>query len=387
MTRENRAPFDPRRPFDELPDLPPAVELETKGLLKLCIEARAALEGLRRVGGLIPNQSMLINTIPLLEAQTSSEIENIVTTTDELFRYAQLEREPLDSATKEALSYRRALRLGFASLKDRPLSTATAILVCSAIKHVEMEIRRVPGTALAHGASGEIVYTPPVGESLLRDKLTNWERFIHERTELDPVIRMAVAHYQFEAIHPFTDGNGRAGRVLNLLFLIDQGLLDLPVLYLSRYILQTKAEYYQRLLDVTTHGAWEPWVGYMLNAVRETAGWTTKKIEAIAQLHQSATKYVRTALPKIYRRELVDTIFDQPYCRIENVVETGIAQRQTAALYLRALVDIGVLVELPKIGRERLFVHPALMRLLTSDAPFDPETVYVMPVKSRRSRR
>lgn len=358
--------FDPSQPYNDLPGLPPAVDIETKPLLKACIEARAALAELKIAGALIPNQSVLINTIPLLEAQASSEIENIVTTTDALFRYAQMEDQTGDLATKEALRYRTALYQGYVSLRDRPLSTNTAIQVCSHIKNVEMGIRRVPGIALANAATGQVIYTPPVAEALLREKLANWERFVHERTDIDPLIRMAVAHYQFEAIHPFTDGNGRTGRILNLLMLVEQGLLELPVLYLSRYILQEKASYYRGLNAVTTDAAWEPWIMFMLTAVTETARWTTGKIRAICQLQENAVAFVRERAPKIYTRELVDLLFVQPYCRIQNVVESGVAKRQTASIYLKQLAELGMLREV-KIGREKLFLHPNFVRLLTSD--------------------
>jgi Fic family protein len=185
----------------------------------------------------------------LLEPQASSEIENIVTTSDALFRHARLESLPSDPATKEALRYRTALKAGCDSLKKRPLTTRTAEGVCSIIKHTRMAVRRVPGTRLANVATGEVIYTPPEGESRLRDKLGNWERFVHDEADLDPVVRMAVAHYQFEAIHPFTDGTGRAGRILNLLMLVKQGLLDQPVLYLSRYIIKNKSAYYDGILS------------------------------------------------------------------------------------------------------------------------------------------
>jgi len=358
--------FDPNQPFNDLPLLPPSGELETKLVLKACIDARAALEGLRQAGALLPNQAVLINSIPLLEAQASSEIENIVTTSDALFRYAQIEDQSPDPATKEALRYRTALQCGFDSLSQRPISTNTAIEVCTQIKGIAMQIRRVPGTALGNQSSGEVVYTPPEGEPLLREKLANWERFIHENESIDPLIRMTIAHYQFEAIHPFTDGNGRTGRVLNLLILVQLGLLELPVLYLSRAIIRSKADYYRLLLGVTAQARWEDWILYMLSAVAQTARWTMQKIKAIQQLQAQALDYVRVRAPKIYSRELVDIIFTQPYCRIQNLVESNIAKRQTASVYLKALESIGVLKEM-KVGREKLFIHPNFVRLLTSD--------------------
>lgn len=358
--------FLPRQPYNELPPLPPVADIESKPLLKACIEARAALALLKGAGALIPNQAVLINSIPLLEAQASSEIENIVTTSDALFRFAQLEDQADDPATKEALRYRSALHQGFASLQERPLTTNTAIQVCSRIKNVEMQIRRVPGTALANAATGEVIYTPPEGEALLREKLANWERFIHDATDIDPLIRMAVAHYQFEAIHPFLDGNGRTGRVLNLLMLVEQGLLDLPVLYLSRYILRNRTQYYSGLLAVTREGAWEPWIAFMLAAITDTARWTTAKIQAVQQLQTDATAFVKARASKIYSRELVDMLFVQPYCRIQNLVDADIAKRQTASVYLKQLAGLGMLREV-KVGREKLFLHPNFVHLLTSD--------------------
>jgi Fic family protein len=338
-------------------------------VLKACIEARAALAELKQAAELIPNQAMLINTIPLLEAKDSSEIENIVTTTDQLFQYAQSPaqgQDNADPATKEALRYRTALHRGYQSLKDRPLCTATAVDVCRTLKGVDMDIRRTPGTQLINDRTGEVIYTPPEGEARLRDMLANWERFLHNQTELDPLIRMAVGHYQFEAIHPFTDGNGRTGRVINILYLIQEELLNLPILYLSRHVIAHKADYYGLLLGVTRDQAWEPWLQFMLQAVAETSKWTTGKIAAIRKLAEHTTEHVRARLPKIYTRELVDVIFEQPYCRIGNLVDKGIAQRQAASRYLHDLADLGVLREMP-FGKEKLFIHPKLMQLLSRD--------------------
>lgn len=292
-------------------------------------------------------------------------VKNIVTTTDKLFQHLGDDAQA-DPATREGLRYRDALMAGYRSLAHRPLSTSTAELICTRIRGIEMGVRRVPGTALADTATSQIIYTPPVGESDLRTLLANWERFLHEETTLDPLIRMAAGHYQFEAIHPFTDGNGRTGRILNNLFLIETGLLTLPILYLSRSIIARKADYYSLLLAVTKEDAWEPWLLYMLEAVAETATWTTDKIAAIRALADHTSQHVRARLPKIYTRELVDLLFEQPYCRIVNVERTGLAKRQTASRYLKLLVEIGVLEE-RQVGREKLFVHPKFMALLKSE--------------------
>lgn len=356
--------FDPTKPHQALPALPPSADIESKAILKACIEARSALSELRVAGELIPNQAVLINSIPLLEAQASSEIENIVTTADKLFQHAGKAGDEADGPTKEAFRYRTALYQGFRHLNQKPLSTTTCVEVCRTIKGVDLDVRKTPGTALENRVTGEIVYTPPEGEALLRDKLANWERFIHEAADIDPLIRMAVMHYQFEAIHPFTDGNGRTGRVLNILFLVEKGILDIPVLYLSRYIIMHKADYYSLLLEVTVRGAWEPWILYMLRALKETAEWTTAKIRAIKKLHEETVHLVRNADTNLYKRELVDLIFVQPYSRIANVVEAGLAERKTASVYLKKLAEIGVLHE-RKFGREKLFVNPRFLSLLT----------------------
>lgn len=357
--------WHPGVPYNALPMLPPAHDLESKAVLKRCIVARAALAELKQAAELIPNQSMLINTIPLLEAKDSSEIENIVTTTDKLFQHAQGDSQT-DPATKEALRYRSALRRGYQSLTDRPLCTATAVDICRTLKGVTLDVRRTPGTQLINDRSGAIIYTPPEGEARLRDLLADWERFLHNTPDLDPLIRMAVGHYQFEAIHPFADGNGRTGRIINILWLIQENLLSLPILYLSRYLIARKADYYRLLLAVTSDGAWEEWTLFMLDAVADTAAWTTAKIAAIRTLSEHTAEFVRNRLPKIYSRDLIDVIFEQPYCRISDLIDKDIAQRQAASRYLKDLVALGVLREITA-GREKLFLHPKLLQLLTRD--------------------
>ena len=359
-------PWQPDVPYNDLPPLPPAQEIETRAVLKQCVESRARLAELKQAAGLIPNQAMLINTLPLLEAQASSEIENIVTTADSLFQYRDAD-ERADPATREALRYRQALMEGYKALNTHPIVTRTAEQVCTRIKGVDMQVRRVPGTTLANGRTGEVIYTPPVGEDLLRSKLANWETFINTHTDYDPLVRMAVGHYQFEAIHPFTDGNGRTGRVLNSLFLIQENLLNLPILYLSRYIIQHRPDYYRLLLSVTRTQDWEPWVMYMLKGVEETAHWTTQKIAAIRSLQDDTVDYVKLSLPKIYSYELVDQIFTSPYCRIQNLIDSGVAKRETSSKYLKELVRIGVLREVP-FGRELLYLHPKLVQLLSKDS-------------------
>lgn len=358
--------WTPARSFDQLPLLPPTVELETRAVLKRCVSARAALAELKQAAQLIPNQGVLINTLPLLEARASSEIENVVTTADEMFRSLSAPAGS-DPATREALRYREALMAGYRELGKRPLGTRTAERVASSIRGVQMQVRHGTGTQLVNDATGEVIYTPPQGEDRLRKLLGNWEAFLHDDSRLDPLVRMSVGHYQFEAIHPFTDVNGRTGRVLNSLFLIQAELLGLPIFYLSRYLIGSKSDYYQKLLAVTAEAAWEPWNLFMLDGVEETATWTLAKIGAIRALIEQTSDYVQREAPSMYSRELIDVIFEQPYARIADVVNRGVAQRQTASVYLQRLVDLGVL-QPTKAGRTKLFVNAKLMRLLTRDA-------------------
>jgi Fic family protein len=359
------ANFRPDAPFNDLAELPPRTELETPAVLKACISARAALAELSAVADIVPDPAILINTIPTLEARASSEIENIVTTTDQLFRSA-VDLASADPATKEALRYRSALRQGSDLLRTRPLSTNLAVDICTTLRGIDTTIRRIPGTTLRSTATGAPIYTPPDGEEPLRHLLANWETFVHAQDSLDPLIRMAVSHYQFEAIHPFEDGNGRTGRILNLLFLVERGLLHQPILYMSGAIIRTKNEYYRLLLEVTTAEQWEPWVLYILNLINETSRWTTAKIRAMRQLLDATTEHVRTKAPKIYSLELIDVIFEQPYCRIANLVKADIAKRQTASEYLTRLSDIGVLTPV-QVGRDKLFLHRRLLDLLASE--------------------
>ncbi|MFO7955899.1 MAG: Fic family protein [Candidatus Brocadiia bacterium] len=353
-----------RKPYNQLPPLPPDADLETKPVLKQCVSANRALAELKGAGDLIPNQAVLINTIPLREAQGSSEVENIVTTSDLLFRAAVSKDADVDPATKEVLRYRTALRHGCDLLDERPLSTNLLCEVCSVLLDRPVDVRTTPGTQLANPFNGKVVYTPPVGEQLIRDKLANLEEFIHTEDDLDPLVRMAVVHYQFEAIHPFPDGNGRTGRILNILYLIAEGLLHIPVLYLSRHIIEHKSDYYTLLRRVTEDNAWEPWIQFMLTAVEETASWTCEKIFAIRDLMEQTVERCRTELPDhVYSKELVEIVFTQPYCKIAFVVDAGIAKRQTASQYLQELEEIGVL-ESEKIGRERIFTNPRLLSLL-----------------------
>ncbi|MCV8672272.1 Fic family protein [Escherichia coli] len=349
-------------PYNDLPILPPDLErIETRSVLKACISARAAIAELKTAGELIPDQGLLINILPMLEAKDSSRIENIVTTSDQLFQYAD-RADGADPATKEALRYRTALNDGYTHLEDYPLCTNTAVAICTKLRAVQTDIRKTPGTVL-RDQNNNVVYTPPVGEDSIRELLANWERFIHGDDDLDPLVKMAIAHYQFECIHPFPDGNGRTGRILNILYLIQSELLSLPILYLSRFILERRDDYYTLLRRVTEEGDWESWILFMLEAVESTSRWTTDKISIVRALMAETTEYVREKLPKIYTHELVQALFAQPYCRIDNLVERGVAKRQTASTYLKQLVEIGVLEEM-SVGREKLYINTRLLQEL-----------------------
>lgn len=356
-------PWSPDVPFNDLPPLPPdSFDLEPKSVLKAAIDARTALATLAQASQMLPNPTILIHAVPLLEAQASSEIENIVTTADELFKH--VDTGGGDHATKEALRYRRALFEGVEAIRNRPLTAATAARVCSELQGREMDVRAVPGTRIANPTTREIVYAPPEGPSLIREKLSAWERFVHSEDDLDPLVRMAVAHYQFEAIHPFHDGNGRTGRVINILMLIEAGLLRDPILYLSRAIIARKNDYYRLLRAVTADAAWTDWTLYMLDVVRDSATSTTRKIGAIRTCQEGIAERARAATPGGRDARFLQVLFEQPYCRIGVVSVRCDVSRQTASSWLHALVDAGLLSDV-KVGRELLFVNHELLDVLT----------------------
>jgi len=358
--------FDPEKPFNDLPLLPPKAEIETKTTLKKAISANKALAELKGMGDTIPNQAILVNSIILQEAKASSEIENIVTTHDALFRAFSAKSTQIDSATKEVLRYREALWDGFSSLKDRPfLTTNLFIRIVQTIRANKAGIRNTPGTKVANAATGEVVFTPPEGEAIIRQKLKNLEDYIHAEDEVDPLIKLALIHYQFETIHPFTDGNGRTGRIVNILYLTQKHLLDLPVLYLSKYIIDRKSDYYRLLRRVTEHEAWEPWILYILDAVEETAGHTKDKILAIRNLLTETLVHTKENLPsRVYSKDLIELLFHQPYTKTAFLVDNGIAERKTAADYLNELENIGIL-ERQKVGRENLYLNRGLFEILS----------------------
>ena len=360
--------FDPNKPFNDLPMLPPDADLETRTVLKKSISAGRMLAELKGLGQTIPNQGILINCLTLQEAKASSEIENVITTNDALFKAFTASTSQVDPATKEVLRYREALWEGFNKLKSKSLLTTNLLVhLVQSIKRNNAGIRNVPGTQIVNTATGEAIFTPPEGEALIRDKLKNLEDYIQDKDGPDPMIKLAIIHYQFESIHPFFDGNGRAGRILNILYLVQQNLLELPVLYLSRYLIQRKSDYYRLLRGVTEDDQWEPWILYMLEAIEETATFTRERILAIRKLMLETMDQVKKDLPgRVYSKELIELLFRQPYTKNRFLVEKGIAQRKTAAEYLKALEKIGVL-ESRKIGKEVLYLNVKLYELLSSE--------------------
>lgn len=353
----------PDQPYNELPPLPPLTDLETSAALKKAIAANRHLAELKGLVNSIPNQSILIDGIVLQEAKLSSEIENIVTTNDELYRAAADEKLATNPHAKEVLRYRQALWYGVKSLKKKPLATNLFIEIAEIIKGKNIGIRRVPGTKIA-SSKGETIYTPPTGESIIRDKLGNLEKFLHAEDGIDPLIKLAAIHYQFEAIHPFVDGNGRTVRIINILFLVEKGLLDSPILFLSHYILRNKTAYYTGLRGITEKGDWNTWVLYMLEAIEATALDTIHKANSILAAIEKTQQLVQTKAKKIYSKDLIEVIFQHPYCKIKFLETADIAKRQTAAVYLQTLEKIGVLESI-KVGREIYYINKNLVKILS----------------------
>lgn len=356
--------FDPQRPYNDLPLLPPKTELETKKVLKHLVAANQCLAELKGYAELLPNKSIIINSIVLQEAKDSSEIENIVTTHDALFRAMAADKQPVEPAVKEVLNYRGALYKGLDLVKAHGLLTTNTILaVQQALEQSRAGIRRLPGTRLVNDRSGEVMYTPPEKETVIRDLQANLETYIHaDEDGPHPLIKLAVIHYQFESIHPFYDGNGRTGRIINVLYLVMKDLLSEPLLYFSRYIIGHKADYYRLLRKVTAEDAWEEWVCFMLTAVEKTAEATLGLSKAIVALMDGVRQTIQEQRPKIYSHELVETLFTHVYTRIDHLVERGIASRNVAGRYLKELESIGVLKS-KKAGRGVLYINTQLFDL------------------------
>jgi Fic family protein len=348
------------------PTLPLAVDLETRPVLKKLAQAHRALAELKGAAGLVPNEGILLNTLSLQEARDSSAIENIVTTQDDLYRSDSAADRFASLAAKEVHSYALALREGFEAVRHSRLITNNDILALQAtLERNHAGFRKLPGTALKHDRTGEVVFMPPQNPAEITSLMANLEQFINvdEACDLDPLVKMAVIHHQFETIHPFYDGNGRTGRILNILYLVKTGLLDSPVLYLSRYINQNKSDYYRLLQLVRTDGAWEAWVMWMLEGVQQTSGQTTRLVHAIRNLMLDYKSRIRTDLPRIYSQDLLNNIFSHPYSKIAFVGRDLGVSRMTATRYLDELTRIGVMRKV-RLGRDSYYINHGLMDLL-----------------------
>uniref|UniRef100_UPI0040489B60 Fic family protein n=1 Tax=Aliarcobacter sp. TaxID=2321116 RepID=UPI0040489B60 len=344
-------------------NLPLDIDIETKAILKKSILANKALAKLNGVAKIIPNQAILINSLILQEAKDSSEIENIITTHDELYQ-SSLDISNISHATKEVQSYSRALLKGFDLVKDNSLLLTRHIVdIQQELEGNVAGIRKQAGTVLKNLSSGEVIHTPPQEESTIRKLLDNLEVYINTNDGIDPLIKMAVIHYQFETIHPFYDGNGRTGRIINILYLVLNELLDLPILYLSSYIIKHKADYYRLLQEVRTKGSWEEWIIYMLEGIEQTATKQVQLINDIKELMDNTKEKLKSELPKIYSKDLLEVLFIHPYTKIDMLVDKLEVTRKTASLYLNQLEEIGLMNGV-KLGKSKFFVNIKLFELL-----------------------
>ena len=358
------------QPTYELPSLPPPADFDTVAILRALANAHRHLAEMKGRAVAVPNPGVLIDTLSLQEAQASSEIENIVTTQDELFQ-AALFSVPQDSAAKEVARYGEALRQGFDQMRARDFLLTNNLLI-ELYRTIILRsdgFRVVPGTALFNEASGEIVYVPPQDAGEIVRRMTALERFINDdqACDLDPLIKMAIIHHQFESIHPFSDGNGRVGRILNVLYLVRSGLLDFPILYLSRAINRSRNEYYRLLQAVREDSAWEAWTLYILRAVAETAQETLRLIKSIGAQMFKMKHEMRERLPKIYSQDLLNNLFRHPYTRIDYVQRELQVTRQTAMRYLDQLAEKGF-IEKYRLGRSNYYINRELVDLLAAAA-------------------
>lgn len=353
-----------------IPNLPLPYDLETKAVLKQLNKANKMLAELKGLATTIPNEQILISSLTLQEAKESSEVENIVTTQDDLYRASvSINQELQSAATKEVLNYREALQHGFNLVRKRQLLTNNVIKeIQERLEYNRAGFRTVPGTVLKRN-DGTVVYTPPQDANEIAEYMKNLERFINDDSmcDFDPLVKMAIIHHQFESIHPFYDGNGRTGRIINVLYIVQNRLLDLPILYLSRYITRNKAEYYrliQAIRDKNSDNAseWEEWILFMLRAVEETAFDTINLVKGIGKLMTDYKNILRPLFGKYYKHELLNNLFFHPYTKLEYFQRDMSISRQTASKYLDKIVSTGLLEKI-KLGRENYYVNKGLMAL------------------------
>lgn len=355
----------------ELQPLPPSVDLDTKAILKKLPDTHRHLAELKGIAATIPNENILTQTLGLQEAKDSSEIENIVTTHDDLFK-AQLADESANASAKEVAQYAEALRVGFQSVRANRLITLNQILEIQAtLEKNAAGFRKFPGTALRrNGATGEVVYTPPQDHARIVELMSDLEIFINDpaRLDVDPLVKMALIHYQFESIHPFYDGNGRTGRIINILYLVANDLLNLPVLYLSRFIIQNKPDYYRLLQEIRTRNAWEEWVLFMLEGIAATARQTIDLIGSIRTMMMDYKHRIRAQFPRMYSQDLLNNLFRHPYTKIAILQKDLSVSRLTATRYLDKLVEAGFL-EKHRWGRSNYYLNMPLVNLFLNLPP------------------
>jgi len=356
--------YSPELPYNNLPVLPPKAEVETTAILKKTITASRALSELKGSITKLPNPVLFIDTIQLQEAQASSAIENIITTHDELFKQSVASKKIDNPAVKEVLHYKDALWFGMEVLNKKPLLTTNLFIkLVQLIKENNAGIRNVPGTQLKNPSTGKVIYTPPEGEDVIRQKLKNLEDFIHADDDMDPLIKMAIIHYQFEAIHPFFDGNGRTGRIILLLYLKLTGLLDLPALFLSGYIMENKEAYYKKLTSVTEDNDWQGWIWFMLDMIEETAKKDHQRIAQIETLMVTMGNEIQAKLPKVYSKDLMEELFRLPYTKRHFLENAGLGNVKTVGTYLKELEDAGFLKS-EQVGKEKLYLNDRLLSIL-----------------------
>ncbi len=352
-------------PYNQLPMLPPLREkIETVKVLRQLVKSSVALAELKGLAGTLPNPSILLNAVILKEARVSSEIENVITTQDKLYQALSAKGMEADVATKEVLRYREAALFGLHFIQQKGfLSTNAIIEIQKILEENSAGIRKLPGTALRNASTNRVIYTPPDDHDSILRLIKNFENYVNADDDISPLIKMAVQHYQFESIHPFYDGNGRTGRIINILHIILHGLLESPILYLSDYIIHNKSDYYRLLQEVRTKGKWEAWVLYILKGVEETSQETIAQIKAIQKLFVNTQEKIKKEAPKAYDKELIEILFEHPYCKTEMLTARLNISRITASKYLKQLQVIGILKP-KRVWRETLYINTKLFELL-----------------------
>ena len=357
--------MSPEKPYNQLPLLPPSREkIETVKILRQLVKSSVALAELKGLATTLPNPSILLNAVILKEAKASSEIENVITTQDKLYQALSAKGVEPDSATKEVLRYREATLFGLKFIKQRGFISTNAIVeIQKILEGNNAGIRKLPGTALRNAATNKVIYTPPDAHDTILMLMKNLEGYLNTNDDISPLIKMAVQHYQFESIHPFYDGNGRTGRIINILYIILNDLLESPTLYLSDYIISNKSDYYRLLQEVRTKDKWENWILYMLHGIEETAYETMAQIRAVQKLIIHTQEKIKKEAPKAYDKELVEILFEHPYCKVEILTTRLNISRITASKYLKQLESIGVLKS-KQVWKEVLFINTKLFDLL-----------------------